>query len=146
MPNLIIDESRIHGTITNMRDAQNAVSVIWDKILKAPLGLQYCNCQIPLCFGSLMSYDHDSGAKVPGYAAPQWFVIHCFKCGYDTNIYKIGIHRGELEEFFNNSLTCSQCASFRNTKLIWCVEDKNRTTPENKACFHFQYREPNQLF
>jgi hypothetical protein len=134
-------EKELHGTITNKRDARNSVSIIWDKILKAPLNLQNCFCGTPLNFGCLISYDHESGEKVPGFENPQWFYVHCLKCGYDTNIHKIGIRPREIEKCCDSLLTCSECTSFRDPKHPWCYEDHAETTRDTKVCHYFQYKE-----
>jgi len=88
-----------------------------------------------------MSYDHEDGEKLPGFGKPQWVYVHCLKCGYDTNIYKIGIHPGELAEFFDNSMTCSECASYKNAEQPWCKQDNSKTTPDTTSCNLFQYEE-----
>jgi len=43
----ILKEKYLHGTITNMRDARNSVSAVWEKILHAPLNLRNCFCRTP---------------------------------------------------------------------------------------------------
>lgn len=137
----VLKEKYLHGTITNMRDARNSFSAIWEKILHAPLNLRNCFCRTPLCFGCLMSYDHEDGETLPGFQKPQWVYVHCLKCGYDTNIYKIGIHPGEVKELFDESMTCSECASYKNAEQPWCKQDSSKTTPNTTACNLFQYEE-----
>lgn len=89
----------IHGTINDAVMAEATRKMIWDRILEVsdPRDAN-CFCGTPLRNGYLMSYDHNGGYKVPGYAAPQWFYVHCTKCNYDMNIAKCGIKIDDLNK------------------------------------------------
>ncbi|AKB61423.1 KAP family P-loop NTPase fold protein [Methanosarcina mazei] len=89
----------IHGTINDAVMAEATRKMIWERILEVKkVGYENCFCGTPIRNGYLMSYDHTGGYKVPGYAAPQWFYVHCTKCGYDTNIAKCGIKIDDLNK------------------------------------------------
>jgi hypothetical protein len=150
----------IHGKITNKRDAVVSMSIIWERILHAPLQYSHCfDCETPLCFGFLRSYDHDGGIDTPGFEAPQWFYIHCFECGYDTSITHLGINLQELKiksknNIWDNMDVCENCENFNEfyadhhlenevTKLAhhWCKMDSEETTRTTKACYWFSGKE-----
>jgi len=61
----------IHGKITNKREAEVSMSVLWNRILHMPLKYSHCDCKTPLYFGFLRSYDHSGGIEVPGFEQPQ---------------------------------------------------------------------------
>jgi len=150
----------IHGKITNKRDAVVSMSILWDRILHAPLKYNHCGCGTPFCFGFLRSYDHSGGLDVPGFEAPQWFYIHCFECGYDMSITHLGINLQELKlknknNIWDNMDVCENCESFKEfyadyylengdvTKLAhhWCKMDSEETTLTTKACPWFGEKE-----
>jgi hypothetical protein len=150
----------ICGKISNKREAITSVSILWDKILHAPLLYNTCECKTPLCFGSIMSYGHDGGIAVPGFEAPQWFYIHCVKCGHDTAITHIGIELDELDlrcknNIWDNMDVCENCVNFNEsyadhtlendeiTSLAhhWCKLDGNETARKTKMCNKFCTKE-----
>lgn len=149
----------IHGKITNERDAVVSMSIIWDRIFHSPLR-NNCECGTRWRFGLLRSYDHNGGIEVPGFEEPQWFYVHCLKCGDDMGINHMGINIRELDLRSKNNIwgdidVCENCENFNEfyadhylengekTKLAhhWCKMDDGETTKKTKACYWFSEKE-----
>lgn len=89
------DHYALPSTITDQKQAFDSLNSYREMVMGiiAHRRSQDCSCGEPLERGMIFSYDHDGGWTLNGFKHKQWVYLHCFACGNDAAIWKLGVAR-----------------------------------------------------